>query len=760
MIKDIFLRLPGIVLRLGYILYKEGPRAVLSKIRSKTGSVKQGKRKYENDKETIILVSHESSATGAPLLGLNIARSLNEKFNVINMVLRKSNIHEMFFEDAFLVIDGMGIHIPFVLKYLLKTCVKKYNVKCVICNSVVTFPALKAANEINIPTLSLVHEFAEYTKPDTIMRDTLYHANKVVLPATIIKTSILEQLDRVFTITKPPSNIALVPQGKLKFLPESYGEDNTPKALCEKLNIDKDTKVIVGSGYVDIRKGVDLFLYTARYIKNHYKGKLKFVWVGDGYKPEIDFTYCLWLEREIKYLGLESDFAFLSHQKSLDAIFSVSDIFCLTSRMDPFPNVVIDAMEADLPIACFKDTTGSVEFLNKNKAESIIADYLDVHGLGKMISAYLKGDTKKGVNQKIAKEKLDFDIYMARLFALIDAVNLDQKESLEILETLKKSDSIDTKFFSHVKNRDKSLLNHINIYKKNLLQQTHNFNPRPGFSNLKWMKDNDKENIVPLFEALKNDALSTHPCKLIPFEHKAKVSYRYAVHLHLFYEDIGKEFCRYFKNLPGKFDLFITVVDETIKDRVYHRFKACNARNIEVIVVENIGRDMGPLIFDLKKKILKGNYEVIGHFHSKKSLDTNTDMGNRWRRFLLDNLIGTKDDAKSVLSLFNDPRTGLVFPEDMHYVDMGKNKDYMDELCKMTGMTPIEETPVFPVGNMFWARTDSIKQLFELDKETILEKEPLPYDGSFMHALERITPSLVQKNKFTYTTVYKKGTRW
>ncbi|MGD9825324.1 rhamnan synthesis F family protein [Desulfobacter sp.] len=760
MIKNIFLRLPGIVLRLGYILYKEGPRAVLSKIRSKTGRTKQGKQKYEKDKETVILVSHESSATGAPLLGLNIARSLNEKFNVINIVLRKSHIHGMFFEDAFLVIDGMGIHIPFVLKYLFKTCVKKYNVNCVICNSVVTFPALKAANEVGIPTLSLVHEFAEYTKPETRMRDTLYHANKVVLPATIIKTSILEQLNQTFNITKPPMNIALLAQGKLKFLPESYGEDSTPKALCEKLNIDKDTKVIVGSGYVDIRKGVDLFLYTARYIKNHYKGKLKFVWVGDGYKPEIDFTYCLWLEREIKYLGLESDFAFLAHQKNLDAIFSVSDIFCLTSRMDPFPNVVIDAMEADLPIACFNDTTGSVEFLNNNNAESVIADYLDVHGLGKMISAYLKGDIKRGVNQKIVKEKLDFDIYMARLFELMDEVALDQKETLEIFETLKKSDSIDIRFFSHVKNRDKSLLNYINIYKKNLLQQTHNFNPRPGFSNLKWMKDNHKENSVPLFKALKNNTLATHQCKIIPFEPKAGISYRYAVHLHLFYEDIGKEFCRYFKNLPGKFDLFITVVDETIRDRVYQAFKDCNAKHIEVIVVENIGRDMGPLIFDLKKKILKGNYEVIGHFHSKKSLDTDADMGNRWRRYLLDNLIGTKDDAKSVLSLFSDPKTGLVFPDDMHYVDMGKNKDFMDELCKMTGMNPIEETPVFPVGNMFWARTDSIKQLFELDKEAILEKEPLPYDGSFMHALERFTPSLVQKNKFTYTTVYKKGTRW
>ena len=231
------------------------------------------------------------------------------------------------------------------------------------------------------------------------------------------------------------------------------------------------------------------------------------------------------------------------------------------------------------------------------------------------------------------------------------------------------------------------------------------------------MVDNQKENIVPLFEALKNDTLATHQCKIIPFEQKEKVSYRYAVHLHLFYEKLGKEFCRYFKNLPGKFDLFITVVDETIKDRVYHTFKSCNAQNIEVIAVENIGRDMGPLIFDLKKKILKGNYEVIGHFHSKKSLHVDNNMGDRWRRYLLDNLIGTKDVAKSVLSLFNDPKTGLIFPEDMHYVDMGKNKDFMDELCKMTGMKPIEETPVFPVGNMFWARTDSIKELFELDRD-------------------------------------------
>ncbi|MBS0193643.1 MAG: hypothetical protein JSR34_05295 [Proteobacteria bacterium] len=42
---------------------------------------------------------------------------------------------------------------------------------------------------------------------------------------------------------------------------------------------------------------------------------------------------------------------------------------------------------------------------------------------------------------------------------------------------------------------------------------------------------------------------------------------------------------------------------------------------------------------------------------------------------------------------------------------------------------------------MFWARTDALRPLFDLALDwSDYPSEPLPYDGSLLHALERLLP--------------------
>ena len=720
----------------------------------------KGNRLFDSSKETILLVSHESSATGAPLLGLNIGKWLSDEYNLIHYIMKKSNIHNAFFDDSFLVIENINVQNSLTVKKLFQEMLQRYNLKCVVCNSVVTYPILEIASDLKIPTVSLIHEFSEYTKPKNRMLRTIVAADKVVLPAKIIQNSIMEQIHSISGLRKIPLNLLIQPQGKLPYLPEAYGEADTQEQILNKLDIDdkSEYKIIVASGFAQIRKGLDLFIYTARYIKQYYKGKCKIVWVGDGYNPEHDFSYSLWLSREIKHLGLENDFVFLEHQKSLDSIFELADMFCLSSRMDPFPNVVIDALEANLPIACFRDASGSVEFLEENRADCLIADYLDTHQLGKMIAEYMtKSGTKSSVNRSLAHNKLNFDKYAEFIVQMIKEAQKENFENKRIFESLKDSEYFDNDYVQLFDSKEKSLFYHILIQRKGLYSM--NPNPNSGFSNLKWILEHNDSGNVALFEASKKGIFSTHKCKIVPLDSVNKISFKFAVHLHLYYTDLADEFCVYFKNLPSGYDLYITVVNQEDVEEVYRKFKDCAAQNIEVIVVENIGRDVAPMIFDLKDKIL-AKYEVVGHFHSKKSISTNNDMGNRWRTYLLDNLIGDKNIAKSVLSLFNDKSVGLVFAEDRHYMDIGDNKKYLDELCSMMNINKVNETPLFPLGNMYWARVDAVKQMFLLDKNKIIQPEPLPYDGSYMHAIERITPNLVENNNFKFITVYNRGAKW
>jgi lipopolysaccharide biosynthesis protein len=47
----------------------------------------------------------------------------------------------------------------------------------------------------------------------------------------------------------------------------------------------------------------------------------------------------------------------------------------------------------------------------------------------------------------------------------------------------------------------------------------------------------------------------------------------------------------------------------------------------------------------------------------------------------------------------------------------------------------------FPVGTMFWARTSALEPLIGLHLQwDDYPPEPLPYDGTLLHAVERLLP--------------------
>ncbi|MEY8673117.1 rhamnan synthesis F family protein [Francisella philomiragia] len=727
-----------------------------------TAQFQSGKKKYDPSKETIIIVSHVSSATGAPLLGLNIGKSMSHYFNVIHYIMLKSDIHASFFDDSFLVVEEIYNRSDLSIQ-MMNELNLSYNIKTVLCNSIVTYPILSIARDLKIPTLSLIHEFTGYVVPASVMRDTLVAADRVVIPAKIIEKSILDYLRTQEVISTKPNNILIQPQGKLPYIPQTYGESDNKYQVLDKIGVhdSQNCKIIVGAGSIDIRKGVDLFISLARYIKKYYKGKCKFVWVGDGLKNN-DYAYSFWLEREIALYELEEDFVFLKHQQSLDVVFSVADMYCLTSRMDPFPNIGIDALEADLPIACFGDATGTVEFLEKYKANYIVADYLDTHHLGLKVAKYLSEKAvSTNVNSSLVKDYLSFDRYIDFLLNVIDQCVTDNKQSLKILELLESSEDYDPKYIGLSDQKSSSAYFYTLAHKKGLHRLTSN--PKPGFSNLKWLVDNrDGKTSVPLYEAIIKNINATHKCVEVPYVNPKIIPYKIAVHLHLFYIDLVDEFSNYFKMLPKGYHLYVTIVDSSQLKLVKEKFANSGPGLVEVIIVDNIGRDVAPLIFDLKSHLIEDNcYEIIGHFHSKKTISASDDLGAKWRAYILDNLIGDSQEiANSVLGIFNDEKVGLVFPEDKTYVDIGENKSFINDLCQKIGMNQVNETPIFPLGNMFWARTNAIKDLFYFDKTDILEQEPLPRDGSYMHAIERLTPALVEKNGYNYVTVYKSGTSW
>lgn len=225
---------------------------------------------------------------------------------------------------------------------------------------------------------------------------------------------------------------------------------------------------------------------------------------------------------------------------------------------------------------------------------------------------------------------------------------------------------------------------------------------------------------------------------------KVEVEKKIAIQLHLFYVDLANEFKMYFDNMPFKFDLLVSMVDESEKENVVNIFsKVKNVEKIEIRIVKNRGRDVAPLISSFGNDILK--YEYICHIHSKKSLFTGGEQ-TAWRKHLLDALLGSTDTINKHFYLFEKKQDiGLIYPETFETMPYWghtwlKNKSARDELLLRIGVLAKSDNIYidYPMGTMFWARVEAIKQFFEAKIKTEeFPKEGGQIDGTIAHAFER-----------------------
>jgi lipopolysaccharide biosynthesis protein len=139
-------------------------------------------------------------------------------------------------------------------------------------------------------------------------------------------------------------------------------------------------------------------------------------------------------------------------------------------------------------------------------------------------------------------------------------------------------------------------------------------------------------------------------------------------------------------------------------------------------------------------------------------------MGEAWRHFLLENLVGGEypmlDLAAAVFA--SKPKIGLVMAEDPHLVGWNENRAIAEKLArKMRIATPLPKFFDFPLGTMFWCRPDALRPLFKLGlKWEDYPSEPVPYDGTILHAIERLLPFVAKKADYEIAGLRVPGTNW
>jgi len=461
-----------------------------------TSVTSAGQAAFDGGKPTLLLASHEASRTGAPLVGLNVGARLADTHNVISYLGRAGPLLGDFAaHSCLLVVAPLS---PLDAEYLLLHLKGTHRLAAVLLNSVETSNFAQAALQADLPSVALVHEFAEYTLPPGRMSEVIESIDRVITPATLIRDSV--QAELLATRAGFANSIEVRPQGYLPRLPEDgAGDDLTREEILALIGADGSgaggeaaprVKLVLGAGYVQMRKGVDLFVQTAGEMRRLWGDDFRFVWVGDGYNPTADLQYSAWVADMVQRLDLGGHVFFLPVQSSLDRLFALSDVFFLPSRLDPFPNVALDAFRAGRAVVCFDRATGVADTLRDQLGHGAAAGaavaYCNVtHAAEALIRLFDPAEVERALgNAALAQRVFEFGDYMGVIAAQLASAATLHDEAARAAKAILESGLFDAAFHENGPATIGTAAVHaatrayVARGQKGLLR----YNPRPGFN--------------------------------------------------------------------------------------------------------------------------------------------------------------------------------------------------------------------------------------------------------------------------------------
>ena len=723
---------------------------------------------------TILIVAHDASRTGAPILGLQVARDLSSRYNIVSVLLNGGELVADFAASAKVVVGPLSLAEWNVadMRRIADRIAEAYRPLYAIANSVETQWLIPPLAKCGVPSVALVHEFASYTRPLSKLSNVFDWASDVVFPAEIVLASSY----RFFPTLRERRGVHVFSQGRV----------DPPQGAAAAASLpwtadDRFTVLMIGT--VQVRKGPDLFLSIAALVRRMAPDvAFHFVWIGDGYDPLGDTGYSAYLREQLERTRLEGVVEFIRPVGDLDPAYAASDVFLMCSRLDPQPNVGIDAVLRGLPVVCFEGACGTAEVLALHeRTRELVAPHLDVHAAATIIVDLARDGARRAelgrLVAEVGRQYYDMAGYVDRIDGLGRAAAARLRP--EDRSTLAEPGVLDGDLLlpgGVLQGPDGLVFAAMQQWAARGVRGQ-SWRPSAGFHPSAYAvahrdacggADGGGGDAHPLAEWVRRGRPAGPWCRPVfgPLQAPLASGARVLVHGHFFYPELAYD-------LFGRFGMNATVCDVVLttdtdeKAAMLRRAGRFHAGAVQVIVTPNRGRNFGPLLEVLQHPEfgVDGGYELFGHVHGKRSTAVAGDLGERWREFLWDNLIGMVDApmVDTVAQAFAArPGLGLVWAEEPHLVGWNENRAWAERLAPRLGIEgALPAYFDFPLGAMFWARPAALRPLVALGLgQDDWPEEPVPYDGTVLHALERLVPFIAEAAGMETAVVRVPGTSW
>ncbi len=313
----------------------------------------------EVGKRRIVLVAHDAYPHGAQYLILNMAKVLHESmgFVVDIIVLGEGPLIEEYAKYAN-VYELAGVDPQGEIAESLVQNLFEQGAASAIANTTVTGLIVPVLKRQGFTVVSLIHELPrlieDYELHDhvkVIARD----ADKIIFAAEAVKHGFesFVELDK--------DKVVIRPQGiyKKNSLQSAEQIKSARSELRLRFNLAEEAMIILGVGFADYRKGIDIFVESGIEVLKKNQN-VYFLWLGD-FEQQIEKK----IKQIIEASGFNNHFIFPGLDYDSDVYYAAADIYALTSREDPFPSVLMEALDVKMPVVAFKDSGGAVELLSR-----------------------------------------------------------------------------------------------------------------------------------------------------------------------------------------------------------------------------------------------------------------------------------------------------------------------------------------------------------------------------------------------------------
>lgn len=329
----------------------------------------------KNYSKVYILIGHEASATGAPVVLLELARQLAKKHGLLIFLNKGGLLEEEYitnFPTKILTNNELNQDEQKVFLEFLGKLSKKEIDYSIILNTVAQNFWVNFLINYNINFSTWIHELSTSWNfwPETFDKQ-IANSKKIIADSKIIKNQLLSKFGAGL-------NVDYIKNG------DSFEIKSSPEEVRSFLNMGEEPLIVL-AGTRSIRKGFDLLPKLGKTLKqrNHLMNGFKILWIGESTNPEID----MFIKDDINRLNLEEFIEIMGTTNTYADYINACDVFVHLSREDSAPQVLELAKQLAKPIVLFEGVGGRT--IEDQETSLRVSKFLEMDNLAEEIESVI-----------------------------------------------------------------------------------------------------------------------------------------------------------------------------------------------------------------------------------------------------------------------------------------------------------------------------------------------------------------------------------